>query len=772
MRKFKIQFKNLFIIIFVSYIIVLVIPLAMTAAVYIKSEKVVQEKISDSNFAMLRQIQNTVDARINEIDKLSNQILVNRNTAKIMYTNGILNANKRLAMVDMIKDFSSYKNISPFIDDFFVYFHNINYIITATSSCMPEFYFDSFIDSDQSYEQWMYHTLNKVHAGSFIRMDIKSLDGKSRSELVFLKSLPGNADSVPLGNIFIQVDYDKFKNLLASVDDIDGGMAYVLDRDSKIFFHSAKASDIFPADASAFTGNKGEFEKVINKTEYVFTYKVSAQSGLTYITAFPKNILQAEVEYMRRFTWIALYICIVIALVLISFMTYKYYKPIQNIAGRFGQFDADTGESNIFRYIENAVQSITNKNKQFSEEMDRHLPLFRSAFLLKLINGSAMDPAELSEAAESYGIRFQHENFVTILMHVEDCSRFVKDNSENERNYVKLILNNISEELANSIGSGCTVETDTDTMCLILNLPSMDENESHKVISEMAERIKREVENYFMIILSIGVGKVVKGTPAIHSSYVDALHALEYRLIRGVSSIIYADEIKHSSLYYHYPTETENHIMNLVKSGDYSQVESIINELFEENFKKRRLSVSIGKCLIFDISSTAIKILDMVNANYSEIFGETGPVDKLLQCKTVYHSKDMLLSIFRKLCNNINNNKRSHNDQLKTAILEYINQTYGDEKLCQTMIADHFNISPNYLSNFFHEQVGEKMSSYISTIRIQKTKELLLNTDFSISQIAEKVGFGSDLSLIRVFKKIEGLTPGQYRSHSEKREMH
>ena len=767
MRKRNLRFRNLFMIIFISYMIVLIIPLILTGTIYFQSESVLKDKIIDSNFAVLRQMQNTVDDRLNEIDQLTNQILVNQQTVKLMYTSGVLNGSKRMTLVNLLKDFSSYKNITPFIDSFFIYFTNMDYIVTSSSSCSPEFYFNSFVEGDIDYAQWRKTYLESTHNGHFVETLTKSVSSQPRQTMAFWKSLSVTSKTGPVGNICILVDLTNFESLLSSAEELDGGMAYVLNSNNEIFFSSPNALDSLPSDFAFHREGKGELTGKIGQVDYVYTYMNSKETGLTYITAFPKSILQEDLDAMRRFSQIAIYICVILALAIIFFLTYRNYKPIQNIARQFDEDAEESEELNAFRYIERSVERITNKNQQFSAEMRRYKPLFRSTFLLKLINGFIKDGQELKEALQSYSLSFKDEDFVVILMRVEDASHFVSDNSEEERNYVRLILSNISEELAGSIGFGCCVETEADTMCLILNLPSMNPKEAREKILALVERTKYEIEAYFKIIMSISIGKVGKGIDAIHTSYLDALHALDYRMIKGVSAIIFADEINHTTSYYHYPTDTENHLINFVRSGDYTKAERILKDLFSENFQRRKLPLSVGKCLVFDIISTAIKLLDLLNMDYDLIFGKSNPVEKLLQYETIYQAQDMLLDMFRQICEYINNNKRSHNDELKSAVLGFIDKAYGDEKLSQTMIADHFGISPNYLSNFFHEQVGEKMSAYISSIRVNKAKELLRQTDSSISQIAEAVGFGSDLSLIRVFKKIEGLTPGQYRQQSK-----
>ena len=232
---------------------------------------------------------------------------------------------------------------------------------------------------------------------------------------------------------------------------------------------------------------------------------------------------------------------------------------------------------------------------------------------------------------------------------------------------------------------------------------------------------------------------------------------------------LYAEDIVQNTSTPSYPAETENALLNCVRTGNYPKAEEILDGLFAENFERRSLSASLGKCLFFDIVSTAVKLMDSMNIDYNSVFGsDFNPVESLLSCETIPQAKERMLFIYRKICDSVNSNKRSHNDELKENLLTYIEENYADEALSQTMIAEHFGISPNYLSNFFREQTGERMSAYISRIRIKKAKELLENTDWNISRIAASVGFGSDLSLIRVFKKLENLTPGQYRSLKKK----
>jgi len=73
-------------------------------------------------------------------------------------------------------------------------------------------------------------------------------------------------------------------------------------------------------------------------------------------------------------------------------------------------------------------------------------------------------------------------------------------------------------------------------------------------------------------------------------------------------------------------------------------------------------------------------------------------------------------------------------------------------------------MNPSYLSYFFKEQTGENFIDYLNKVRIEKAKELLKDSSMSLSEIASQVGYSNAGYFNRIFKKIVGITPGQYRN--------
>jgi AraC-like DNA-binding protein len=78
-------------------------------------------------------------------------------------------------------------------------------------------------------------------------------------------------------------------------------------------------------------------------------------------------------------------------------------------------------------------------------------------------------------------------------------------------------------------------------------------------------------------------------------------------------------------------------------------------------------------------------------------------------------------------------------------------------------IADDLGVSNSYISRVFKKIYHIGVVEYINKTRIDHAKELIVKGDMSMKAIAIKVGFSSDVSFIRVFKKYERITPGKYK---------
>lgn len=93
---------------------------------------------------------------------------------------------------------------------------------------------------------------------------------------------------------------------------------------------------------------------------------------------------------------------------------------------------------------------------------------------------------------------------------------------------------------------------------------------------------------------------------------------------------------------------------------------------------------------------------------------------------------------------------------------KYIQKNF-QERLTLDILATTINYNPSYISNLFKKTTGKSITEYITKIRIDESKKLLVNTQKSIDEIADCVGLNNNSYFTAIFKKIEGINPSDYR---------
>ena len=90
-------------------------------------------------------------------------------------------------------------------------------------------------------------------------------------------------------------------------------------------------------------------------------------------------------------------------------------------------------------------------------------------------------------------------------------------------------------------------------------------------------------------------------------------------------------------------------------------------------------------------------------------------------------------------------------------------QEHLEEDLSLSVLSEQFHLNPQYISQLFKNEIGVGFLAYLTNIRMEKAKKLLLSTSYSVAEIAGQVGYVDYRVFTKAFKKAEGITPSQYR---------
>ena len=101
--------------------------------------------------------------------------------------------------------------------------------------------------------------------------------------------------------------------------------------------------------------------------------------------------------------------------------------------------------------------------------------------------------------------------------------------------------------------------------------------------------------------------------------------------------------------------------------------------------------------------------------------------------------------------------------QNEPTVLSYLNDHLFDENLSLTALAEYFGVSESVVSRKIRSMTNFNFLDYVNKKRIEHAAILLLSTDISVNDLSKTVGYGSDITFRRLFKKYMGITPSEYR---------
>ncbi len=302
---------------------------------------------------------------------------------------------------------------------------------------------------------------------------------------------------------------------------------------------------------------------------------------------------------------------------------------------------------------------------------------------------------------------------------------------------------------------------------LILNIE--ERAQIYPLCAFLAEQSQALAQTYGAAFV-VGIGKEVAALEDLHESYELAQQALLARHNTWNMQILTeqdAEQSKQEALLFWLPVEQENQLIAAVTAGQQTAAAACLRRIFEKNAleqaRYQKGSALYDRCL---------RILSKVLAQHP-LPEKIARNDELLQFFRAYKPEmltelqERLFDIFKQISGYYRQYHQQRADMLLQKLLRYLDQHYADSSLSLISLAEHFKLTPSYISEYFKDRTGLKYVEYLATLRMTKAKELLTTApDLSISDICARVGFANTETFIRAFKRLEGTSPGKYRKHT------
>lgn len=753
--------KSVFLTLWLSYMAILIIPVAISAVLYSGMENAMVGNANRSNLAMLEQVRQVVDSRMEEIDQLTMQIGTH---PKLQLLWNLSEGQNYVQYAEAVKAMKNIQSGSGFIEDFYIHLAEYDLILTPHMKTDTTTYFTKLFQyPEKGIDLLRKELFTPYHFKSFWPVTAIQDGPFVKKALLCAVSLPfGESDNIR-ATLVMLVDEQQIFDLLKQIEWVNSGSMYILDDAGQVMVSTAERNKLPEGLGGRITDSSGYESYRLNGEDEMLSY-TTGKSGWKYVSLVPKNVVLKRVNEIKGWAVTLLALGIAGGAVAAYWMAYRSYSPIRDMMATIlgGQKGGIPAAKNEYEFIKSSISEKMEEGRALKRQLEGHMPVVRTHFLTRMLKGQA-EPAALEPNSLAFmGVRFPFHHVCVLLIEVDDTSRFMSEDNERDWALIRFILFNLSSEL---IGDrGYVAETDLNRLAILWNAPDASEA-SREQRDRFVSELKQVVEERFRLQITVAASSIKRGLAETGRCYAEAVNALDYRIIHGISKVIYYDEIVEiDRSFYDYPMETEVQLMNVLKSGDYESAVRLLDGLYEQNIVSRGLTPEMGKCLFFDLHSTLLKVLHALKIDgKQQLEGAADPIKHILGSRSAEGMLVKIKELCAYICKSVSDARSEQNGRLNERLRAYIDERSADNGLSLTSIADYFGMTPQYVSGFFKKQNGVNVTDYIVEVRIREAKRLLADTEQTVLQVAQKVGYATDIGFIRVFKKLEGITPGKYR---------
>lgn len=728
----------------ISYISVLLLPVVIGIGLYTQIEKIMVEQAKQSNLALLEQAQQVVDHQFDELHLISRFLTSHPRVEMLLNAEQPKSGTERYEFYTLLKDMQRYRNHSRFVSDFYLYFEKSDTVLSTRVRSDPKMFFENVYGyGNWTYEQWKETIYNKPYLNAYLPAENVGKNYNQDRKVVYLQTLPFGERKNPKGTLVMYIDESRILNMLEQIAKSSQGTIYIKDRSGQIIIST-------------------EGREALADSGDLLTVSVqSPANGWEYVSIVPQAVVMAKVNTVKATAVGLLVFCLLAGAAMCLFLSYRSYRPVREIIAYILNKNRHPLKEyrNEYEFIKTTVASSMEQQIALEKQLSQHKAVIRSNFLVRLLKGQAQLSEVSEESLAFMGISWREANAAVMLIKLSDASGFVRSNHESEWALIRFVTGKLAEE--HSPYTAYSVELDEETIAVLLSVP---DDAAAQQLQAWAGEFQKVMEQRFRTKTVIAFSDIHPGLDQWQECYLESIKALDYSVFTAPHSIQLYGEIEwENKAYYNFPIESEVQLMNAVKSGNWDQVKAMIDGLYANHFNVQKVTPVIGRLLFANLASTLFKLLASLNVTYEELFGESRPLNPFQEGKSVEELHQSISSMFEALCRHVKEQRKDAAALMLSQIQQYIRDHYADPMISLVSIADHFQITSQYLSSFFKKHSGTNLTDFLAQVRIEQAKKLMENPSFTISQIASMVGYTNDVGFIRVFKKHEGITPGKYR---------
>jgi AraC-like DNA-binding protein len=584
----------------------------------------------------------------------------------------------------------------------------------------------------------------------------------------------GGFSSLPFGSIIVTLDRSQLAQLLNTLTPYSEGTTFLFNENHILAENNRSKSPSIVNALKNEVAKKGKdngsftFEYEGERYSVLFGTQRRINSNWTYVSAVPLSVITAPLVFISKLIIGISAAGLLIAFIMSWFASNKIYRPVAKLVdlldkGGVSEWPNHRGKDE-FSIIEQQIKELSKDSEYLQEQLSAQIPQLKKSFLFQLIQGYFFNYSEnqLRDSLKDYGWHLDDHHFIILDLKVSGILESENQSLNNDERLITLAVSNIMEDAAKEKFNQFSLIDfhDFTTGMLIVYPKSLDIQQNlNEYIQQLMEKIDRTIEMQVTVTISKPTDQV-KRIPHI---FEEVKQGSRFRHFKNHHQVINLREIKEGDKVHpiFYPFDIEKEIVQAIRMGEIQDVERLIEKFIEELTEKGIHEINIRPGILQLFSSIQHEIIHAGFHPY-ELFLGKNMYDELSQMQEPklivrWFTTKIITPFIQKLEERTDFEVK----QLIDKVIQDIHKHYMKDISLESY-ADQVGTNPYTLSKDFKKIMGINFIDYITQLRIDKAKELLLKTDMKINDISEHVGYRQSY-FNRIFKKQVGVPPSQYR---------
>ncbi len=397
---------------------------------------------------------------------------------------------------------------------------------------------------------------------------------------------------------------------------------------------------------------------------------------------------------------------------------------------------------------------------KFSEQWKKQNPILVERFWQDIFSQRILNYNQLSSVMELYNLPLTIDNkVIPVLFSIELWQALL---SEKDEEILKYGLRNMATEKLQETTSGVVFQNHDGNVIMIIYPDDKNNNFIlSKKIQQLCEEIIQIADRYLHCTLSCYISDPTL-ISELEKSYLSLLD-LERMNLKETNTVIHQSQYKVPEDKYLKMPVFDNWQL-LFELGREDELLSEIEGFFSSN-NEDMINTEVLEGFYFGFLNMIYSAMHKKDISVQTVYN----INDLHDLSSI-RSYSLLQKKVKKIINigiEYFNENSENNPVIIRKIQDYIKGNFKD-KVSRKDIASHVYLNPAYLSRLFKKETGMTLTEYVTELRVAEAKRLLVETDNTITAIAEDIGYYNYSYFSKIFREIVGVTAGEYRKNYQK----